>query len=79
MLQQLSKSSDKEFDKAIESKKGKKKKNKNIPKGESFQQSNETNAILNSASELPVLIIPLTLENINHSIIPVGLVKITVP
>ena len=49
-----------------------KKKDKNIPKGESFQQSNETNAILNSASELPVLLIPLTLENIDHSKIPVG-------
>ena len=64
--------SDKEFEQAIESKKGKKKKDKNIPKGESFQQSNETNAILNSASELPVLLIPLTLENIDHSKIPVG-------
>ena len=64
--------SDKEFEQAIESKKGKKKKDKNIPKGESFQQSNETNAILNSAAELPVLLIPLTLENIDHSKIPVG-------
>ena len=34
--------SDKEFEQALESKKGKKKKDKNIPKGESFSQSNET-------------------------------------
>ena len=37
--------SDKEFDKALESKKKKKKRNKNIPKGNEFHQSNETQFI----------------------------------
>lgn len=64
--------SDKEFEQALESKKGKKKKDKNIPKGESFSQSNETEEITNASKELPVLLIPLTLKNNNNSTIPVG-------
>ena len=51
--------SDKEFEQALESKKGKKKRDKNIPKGESFSQSNETEQINNSTKELPILLIPI--------------------
>lgn len=64
--------SDKEFEQALESKKGKKKRDKNIPKGESFSQSNETEQINNSTNELPILLIPLTLKSSNNSIIPIG-------
>ena len=64
--------SDKEFEQALESKKGKKKRDKNIPKGESFQQSNETNSIINTSKELPVLLIPLNLKCQDGSIIPTG-------
>ncbi|CDE60256.1 unknown [Fusobacterium sp. CAG:439] len=63
--------SDKEFEQALESKKGKKKRDKNIPKGESFSQSNETEQISNTAKELPVLLIPLNLK-VNNASIPVG-------
>lgn len=64
--------SDKEFEQALESKKGKKKRDKNIPKGESFSQSNETEQINNSAKEPQILLIPLNLKTNNHSIIPTG-------
>lgn len=64
--------SDEDFQKALESKKGKKKKDKNIPKGESFFQSNETNAIINVSKELPVLLVPLTLKINENSEIPIG-------
>lgn len=64
--------SDKEFEQALESKKGKKKRDKNIPKGESFQQSNETDSIINVSKELPVLLIPLNLKSPDGSIIPTG-------
>ncbi len=64
--------SDKEFEQALESKKGKKKRDKNIPKGESIQQSNETDSILNVSKELPILLIPLNLKQQNGSIIPIG-------
>lgn len=63
--------SDKEFEQALESKKGKKKRDKNIPKGESFSQSNETEQITNTTKELPVLLIPLNLKA-DNSYIPVG-------
>lgn len=56
-----------EFDKALESKQKKKKSDKNIPKGENFSQSNETEMLKNSTKELPVLLIPLNLKSI-----PVG-------
>lgn len=62
---------DQDFQKALESKKGKKKKDKNIPKGKSFSQSNETEAIVNTSKELPVLLIPLTLK-IGDGLIPIG-------
>lgn len=61
---------DQDFDKALESKQ-KKKKNKNIPKGESFSQSNETE-LLKESKELPILLIPLALKINENSIIPIG-------
>lgn len=62
---------DQDFQKALDSKKTKKKKNKNIPKGESFSQSNETEVITNTSKELPILLIPLTLK-VGDGIIPIG-------
>ncbi len=64
--------SEKEFEQALESKKGKKKRDKNIPKGESFMQSNETDAIINTSKELPILLIPLNLKQADGTIIPTG-------
>ena len=64
--------SDKEFEQALESKKGKKKRDKNIPKGKSFSQSNETEQINNSTKEPQILLIPLNLKTANNSIIPRG-------
>lgn len=55
---------DQDFDKALESKKKKKKRDKNIPKGDSFSQSNETEMLKNSTKELPVLLVPLNLKSI---------------
>ena len=52
-------------------KKVRKKRDKNIPKGESFSQSNETEQISNTSKELPVLLIPLNLK-VNNASIPVG-------
>lgn len=67
--------SDEEFNSVVEKLKEKKfgkKKNKNIPKGESYRQSNETNYINKVDEELPVLCIPAPLQaDINH-VIPVG-------
>lgn len=65
--------SEQDFQKALDSKKQKqkKKKDKNIPKGESFSQSNETEALSNTTKELPVLLIPLSLK-VGAEIIPVG-------
>ena len=62
---------DQDFQKALDSKKGKKKKDKNIPKGENFSQSNETEVLSNTSKELPVLLIPLTLK-VGNGIIPIG-------
>ena len=64
--------SDKEFEQALESKKGKQKRNKNIPKGESYRESNETDFIRNMPSELPVLSIPVNLFVSEDTIVPVG-------
>ena len=63
--------SDKEFDKALESKKKKKKRNKNIPKGNEFHQSNETQFIKDAEEEMPVLCIPVKLQ-VGENIIPEG-------
>jgi len=63
---------DQDFDKALKSKQKKKKRDKNIPKGENFSQSNETEMLKNSTKELPVLLIPLTLKVNEKYLIPVG-------
>lgn len=63
--------SDKEFDKALESKTRKKKRNKNIPKGSEFHQSNETQFIKDAEEEMPVLCIPVKLQ-VGENIIPEG-------
>lgn len=63
--------SDKEFEKALESKRGKKKRNKNIPKGNELHQSNETQFIKDAEEEMPVLCIPVQLK-VGNEIIPVG-------
>lgn len=64
--------SDKEFEQALESKKGKKKRDKNIPKGENFSQSNETEQLSSTTKEPQILLIPLNLKTGNNSIIPIG-------
>lgn len=67
--------SDEEFNSVVDKLKEKKfgkKKNKNIPKGEQFRQSNETNYINKVDEDLPVLCIPAPLQaDVNH-VIPVG-------
>lgn len=67
--------SDEEFNSVVEKLKEKKfgkKKNKNIPKGESYRQSDETKFINNVDEDLPVLCIPTPLQaDVNH-IIPIG-------
>ncbi len=67
--------SDEEFNSVVDKLKEKKygkKKNKNIPKGENYRQSNETNFINKVDEELPILCIPTPLyADVNH-IIPVG-------
>lgn len=64
--------SDEEFQKALESKKGKPKRDKNIPKGESFSQSNETEALNSTVKEPQILLIPLGLKIGEDEIIPPG-------
>ena len=64
--------SDQDFQKALESKKGKKKKDKNIPKGESFSQSNETESLTTTVKEPQILLIPLNLKADEDAIIPPG-------
>ena len=62
-----------DFEKALESKKKKsKKKDKNIPKGESFSQSNETDIINDIGQELPILLVPLNLKVKEGYVIPIG-------
>jgi len=71
---------DEDFDKALESLKDKKNKwvnrlkKKQVPKGEEFHQSNETEVITEHSDKqegLPVVCIPVELE-VNGSIIPIG-------
>lgn len=65
--------SDQEFDKALESKqKKRKKRDKNIPKGSEFHQSNETEFIKKSEEELPILCIPANLIITENKTLPVG-------
>ena len=69
---------DEEFDKALTKKKikknfwGKEIKNKNIPKGEEYRQSNETDFITEVSKELPVLLIPVELIIDENTVLPVG-------
>ena len=64
---------DEEFDKALESKlKRRRKKNKNIPKGNEFHQSNETQFIKDAEEELPILCVPVNLYITQNDILPVG-------
>jgi len=67
--------SDKDFDKAIESKKGAKKPKK--MKGESFQQSNETDAINQLPKELPVICVSVPLQINEDAILPIGHYQVT--
>lgn len=72
---------DEDFDKAVEQVKDKqnrnwfglKKRNKNIPKGEEFSQSNETEIINSNADKdsLPVISLPVELK-VGDDILPVG-------
>lgn len=64
--------SDKEFEQALESKKKKKKRDKNIPKGEEFHQSNETQFIKETEEEMPVLCVPVNIKLSENEILPVG-------
>ena len=64
--------SEQDFDKALESKQKKKKRDKNIPKGESFSQSNETNVINNSSKEPSIVLIPVPLKINDKYVIPIG-------
>lgn len=64
--------SDQEFEKALESKKGKKKRDKNIPKGENFSKSNETEQLSSTTKDPQILLIPLNLKTFNNLIIPIG-------
>ncbi len=65
---------DEEFEKALESKKGKPKKPKDrlLRNGEAYQQSNETQFLNKMPKELPILLIPLNLELQEDAILPVG-------
>lgn len=72
---------DEDFDKAIEQVKDKqnrnwlglKKRNKNIPKGEEFSQSNETEVINTNADKnnLPVISLPVGIQ-VGEDVLPVG-------
>ncbi len=64
--------SDEDFEKALESKKGKKKRNKNIPKGEEFRQSNETDTINKMPESLPIICVSAPIKLNKTAILPVG-------
>ena len=67
--------SDSDFDKALASKK-KEKKPKKI-KGDSYQESNETEIINQKAEELPIVCINTDVKLINDSVLPVGHYQVT--
>ena len=70
---------DEEFEKALESKKGKPKKPKDklLRNGESYQQSNETQFLTAVPKELPILLVPLKLAIKEDRILPVGHYQVT--
>ncbi len=63
---------DEDFEKALESKKGKKKRDKNIPKGEEFRQSNETDSINQMPETLPVVCVSAPIKLSEDAVLPVG-------
>ena len=63
--------SDQDFDKAVESKKRKKKRDKNVPKGEAFHKANETQSINVESQEPNILCVPAILV-FGETNIPVG-------
>jgi len=65
---------DEEFEQAIESKKGKPKKQKDklLRNGEAFQESNETAFLKSVPKELPILLIPVDLALDENRVLPVG-------
>lgn len=65
---------DKEFEEALESKKGKQKKPKDklLRNGEAFQKSSETEFLKSVPKELPILLIPLDLALTEDRVLPVG-------
>lgn len=64
--------SDEDFNKALESKKKRKKRDKNIPKGNEFHQSNETQFIKDAEDELPILCVTADLAAGGDKVLPVG-------
>lgn len=73
--------SDKDFEKALESKKVKKnffgfkkktQQEKNIPKGEEYRQSNETEYINKAQNDYPTMLIPVDLIVDENTLVPVG-------
>lgn len=58
--------------KRLQERKNRKKKNKNIPKGEEHHQANETDFLKQEAESLPILIIPLRLKISDTGEIPMG-------
>lgn len=64
--------SDQDFEKALESKKKKKKRDKNIPKGEEFRQSNETDTINKMPESLPIVCVSAPVKISEDAILPVG-------
>ena len=65
---------DEQFDKALESKKEKPKKQKDrlLRDGEAFQESNETTYLTEIPKEYPILLIPLNLRLAEDAVLPVG-------
>lgn len=69
---------DEEFEKVLEQKKkrynifGKEKRNKNIPKGEEFRQSKETEFLNEVETELPIVIVPVEVILSETEILPIG-------
>ncbi len=64
--------SDEEFEQALESKKKKKRQDKNIPKGAEFHQSNETKFIKEAGEDLPVLCVPMDIKLSENNVLPTG-------
>lgn len=68
--------SDKDFQQAIDSKKGKKKDKPKL-KGESYQESNETSVINQIPEDLPVVCINVPIKINEESVLPIGHYQVT--